>query len=208
MSKYPARVRVLIADDHPLSHEQIKAIVAPHYEVVGTVLDSRALPQAALRTKPDAILINSALAMDSRFEIIADVLRRLPSARIILYSDDPAKAPVEETSVDSNQGSVIACGVSDGTYFPSTPVRSLQMSKAVSSKAVTSRECEVLALLAAGYPMKQIAFRLGITYRTVTFHKYRIMERLGITTNAGLVAYALKQNIFENIIQAENAAAA
>jgi DNA-binding CsgD family transcriptional regulator len=52
---------------------------------------------------------------------------------------------------------------------------------------LTGREYEVLALLAAGYPMKQIACRLGITYRTVTFHKYRMMERLGIRTNAGLI---------------------
>jgi DNA-binding NarL/FixJ family response regulator len=59
---------------------------------------------------------------------------------------------------------------------------------------LTTRQYEVLALLAAGYPMKAVARRLGITYRTVTFHKYRTMHRLGITTNAGLIAYALTRN--------------
>src|SRR6266516_160883 len=44
----------------------------------------------------------------------------------------------------------------------------------------------------------RFAYRLGITYRTVTFHKYRMMERLGITTNAGLMSYALKRNISES----------
>jgi DNA-binding CsgD family transcriptional regulator len=59
------------------------------------------------------------------------------------------------------------------------------------------REYEVLALLTAGYPMKQIAYQLGITYRTVTFHKYRMMKRLGIKTNAGLVHYALRNGVVE-----------
>jgi DNA-binding NarL/FixJ family response regulator len=56
---------------------------------------------------------------------------------------------------------------------------------------LTSRQYDVLALLAAGYPMKVVADRLGITYRTVTFHKYRTMQRLSISTNAGLIAHGL-----------------
>jgi DNA-binding NarL/FixJ family response regulator len=57
---------------------------------------------------------------------------------------------------------------------------------------LTSREREVLELLANGLAMKVIAHRLGITYRTVAFHKYKMMQRLGIRTNAGLTTYALQ----------------
>ena len=57
---------------------------------------------------------------------------------------------------------------------------------------LTTREREVLALLATGHAMKVIAHRLGITYRTVAFHKYKMMQRLGIRTNAGLTTYALR----------------
>jgi len=67
-----------------------------------------------------------------------------------------------------------------------------------SPQELTGREYEVLALLAAGYPMKQIAYRLGITYRTVTFHKYRMMHRIGIRTNAGLMHYALRNGVLES----------
>ena len=67
-----------------------------------------------------------------------------------------------------------------------------------SPQELTGREYEVLALLAAGYPMKQIAYRLGITYRTVTFHKYRMMQRLGIRTNAGLMHYAIRNSVLES----------
>jgi DNA-binding NarL/FixJ family response regulator len=73
---------------------------------------------------------------------------------------------------------------------------------------LTGREYEVLALLAVGHPMKQVAYRLGITHRTVTFHKYRMMERLGIKTNAGLVYYALKNGILETVESPRLAAAA
>jgi DNA-binding CsgD family transcriptional regulator len=72
----------------------------------------------------------------------------------------------------------------------------------------TRREYEVLALLAAGYPMKQIAYRLGITYSTVTFHKYGMMERLGIRTNAGPVQYAMRNGVLEQDTAGKNLAAA
>jgi DNA-binding CsgD family transcriptional regulator len=77
-----------------------------------------------------------------------------------------------------------------------------------SPQKLTGREYEVLALLAVGHPMKQIAYRLGITYRTVTFHKYRMMERLGIRTNAGLVHYAIRNGVLERVGPAINCAAA
>jgi DNA-binding CsgD family transcriptional regulator len=67
------------------------------------------------------------------------------------------------------------------------------------SQDLTRREYQVLALLAAGYPMKQIAYRLGITYRTVTFHKYRAMQRLAVRSNAGLLSFALRNNILESV---------
>jgi len=102
------------------------------------------------------------------------------------------------------------CGFSDAIHVTLKPdshgtpatrsasARALQTSNIPSSQALTHREYEVLALLAAGQPMKRISDRLGITYRTVTFHKYRMMERLGIKTNAGLMGYALKRNISES----------
>ena len=85
------------------------------------------------------------------------------------------------------------------TWMMGTPVtasfRAVQTPGTASLPEPTDREYEVLALLAAGHPMKQIAHRLGITYRTVTFHKYRMMEKLGIKTNAGLMTYALRGNL-------------
>jgi DNA-binding NarL/FixJ family response regulator len=198
MSSHAALVRILIADDRPLSNDQIKEIVTPHFEVVDTVCDSQALRRAALEAKPDVILINSALAMDGRSETVRDVLRQCPNARVVLYPNTPQEL---DHAIAGRHGS-------ESVRSPNASTRSLRVSEAEPAAMVTNREYEVLALLATGYPMKQIAFRLGITYRTVTFHKYRMMHKLGIKTNAGLVAYALERDMSARMADVTNADAA
>ncbi len=60
---------------------------------------------------------------------------------------------------------------------------------------LTERQQEVLALLVQGNTMKEVAALLKITQRTVAFHKYRIMERLGVSSNAELIRYAIRRRI-------------
>ena len=60
---------------------------------------------------------------------------------------------------------------------------------------LTARQREVLRLLAEGYSMKETGRRLNITARTVAFHKYKMMAQLKITSSAGLIQYAVRQNI-------------
>jgi DNA-binding NarL/FixJ family response regulator len=67
---------------------------------------------------------------------------------------------------------------------------------------ITARQAEILQLLAEGQAMKQVASVLDITLGTVAFHKYQMMRRLGITTNAGLYAYAMKQHLIPECNQA------
>ncbi len=219
---HPGRVRVLIAGDHAPSTDRIKGLVAPHFEVVATVRDigNQALHHAALELKPDVILINIAMAIENRFAAVTEMVRQLPHARLIFYQNEggcrscAAKLSPDAASALGGCGFVsnspMDCGFSDAIHVAlkpdshgtparrNTSARALQTSNTPSSQALTHREYEVLALLAAGHPMKRIAYRLGITYRTVTFHKYRMMERLGIKTNAGLMGYALKRNISES----------
>ncbi len=65
----------------------------------------------------------------------------------------------------------------------------------VGQEILTSRQREVLQLLAEGRSMKEIAYILKLTPRTVAFHKYKVMERLRVKTNAGLVQYAIQQHV-------------
>ena len=218
---HPERVRILIVGDHTPSTDRIKGLVAPHFEVVATVPDivSEA-PRRALELKPDVILINIAMAIENRFEAVTEMVRQLPHTRVVFYQNEggcgscAAKVSPDAASALGACGFVsnspMDCGFSDAIHVTLKPdshgtpatrsasARALQTSNIPSSQALTHREYEVLALLAVGHPMKRIAYRLGITYRTVTFHKYRMMERLGIKTNAGLMGYALKRNISES----------
>jgi DNA-binding NarL/FixJ family response regulator len=225
---HPQRVRVLIADDQAPSTARIKKMVAPNFEVVGTVHErgEQTLSQA-LALKPDVILINIAVVIEDCFETVKKIFEQLPLTRVIFhqyesgYRSCAANVSLDGASILGRRSriSLSECAFSDAIHLELKPKghRTLVADQASgcasqtpepSSRELTDREYEVLALLAAGHPMKRIAYRLGITYRTVTFHKYRMMERLGITTNAGLVGYALKRNISEHFGRKEATAAA
>src|SRR5262249_50893381 len=209
------RYRVLVADDRAASTHRVRAVLPPQFEVVATVRssDHQALSRTALELEPDIILIHFAMAIQDGFDAVKDIFRHLPRARIVFYPDVEQLGACVEVVSALEAGGLIAnenvnrADSGAASVAPAAPKRSdrivLDSASAVraleshgtASQEVTEREYEVLALLAAGHPMKRIAHRLGITYRTVTFHKYRMMERLGITTNAGLMTYALKRNM-------------
>jgi DNA-binding NarL/FixJ family response regulator len=215
-----AEVRVLVADDDAVFLECIKAALSTRFQVI-TTCDYKALRRTAVKLQADVILTHFETASADGFQAVKDVFQCLPGARVVFYSGADNRdagnvltssgmvSAVEGCGFISEQaptgpGTVLANFKSEsgngrdvgGDSFPD-----LESESAPTSREVTSREYEVLALLAAGHPMKHIAYRLGITYRTVTFHKYRMMERLGITTNAGLMAYAIKRNVTSSVRQ-------
>jgi DNA-binding NarL/FixJ family response regulator len=209
----PKRVRVLIAGDDMAPSDNLKGLLPAEFEIVATRRDGKSQPlsRAAIELKPDVVLIDIAMAIQDRFKAVNEIIRHLPHARIVLYPNEegPGFFAAEVASEEASE--VAACGFASRHVTDRGLSRSVQAAStpnghrtpftrnastpSISQKEVTDREHEVLALLAAGYPMKQIAYRLGITYRTVTFHKYRMMERLGITTNAGLMKYALQKSM-------------
>ena len=226
-----AGLRVLVADDYASRVESIKAVLPPQFQVIATVRSSdfRALSRTALKLRPDVILIRFQTATPGGFQAVKEIFQYLPRARIVFYAGtielDPRNTKTSSglTSALEASGFMIkevpAYAPSSTSTWAFKPKGNISLDSGSRSfpprepsvpatQEVTDREYEVLALLAAGYPMKRIAHRLGITYRTVTFHKYRMMERLGITTNAGLMTYALKRNIEDRVRPEESAGAA
>jgi DNA-binding NarL/FixJ family response regulator len=188
-------VRVLIAANHLPSIDKIKELVFPRFEVVGIAngVGEQTL-RRAFELKPEIILIEAALAIENDFEAVTAISQWLPKTWIIFFQNEA--------------GSVAAVASPNTRSMPRRAVNSAHQCPAhPASEELTGREYEVLALLAAGHPMKRIAFRLGISYRTVTFHKYKMMERLRTSTNAGLIAYALR-NASTNADQRESTAVA
>jgi DNA-binding NarL/FixJ family response regulator len=184
---YSKQKRVVIATDRTAVPVAVQAMLTLEFDAVSVVYDADTLLSEALRLEPDLVVVEAALSLRDEFRATREIMRRLPRTKIIHHA-----STAEELSQDDE------C---EGEDVESTFSQALRLAgagplagRAAASQdlGLTSREREVLELLAKGLAMKVIAHRLGITYRTVAFHKYKMMQRLGIRTNAGLTTYALQ----------------
>lgn len=208
-----SRTRVLIADDHKLLAEACARMLQPEFDVVGVVTDGRTLVQTAVEQKPDVAIVDISmpqlnglsaaeqlksklprlklvfLTMNTDIEVAADAFRRGASAYVLKHSgiEELIHAIRHVVRGQSYISSLLARETL--LHLLRQPVRQEQ------EHQTTPRQAEILQLLAKGQTMKQIANALDITLGTVAFHKYEMMRRLGITTNAGLYAYAIKQHL-------------
>lgn len=184
---------MIVATDRKGTPAAVHAMLTSEFDVVGVVYDAETLLREALRLAPDVVVVDAALSLRDEFRTTREIMRRLPRTQIIHRADDAAAAGALARVVRL----VAAQPQTEEPRVPATaaslaPALAPSLVPAQEESELTTREREVLALLASGVPMKVIAHRLGITYRTVAFHKYKMMQRLGIRTNAGLTTYALR----------------
>lgn len=207
------RPRILLADDHRLIREALARLLEPDCDVVGTVADGRALLEAVPELRPEIVVLDVAMPLFNGLDAARQLKRLMPQIKVIFLtvSEDPdiaaeafragASGYLLKNSAASELLRAIE-EVSQGRSYVTplaTPglVGSLLRDPGPSRRAVplSDRRREVLQLLAEGRSMKEIARILGITPRTVAFHKYGLMEDLGIRSGAGLVQYAVKHGI-------------
>jgi DNA-binding NarL/FixJ family response regulator len=198
----PSRqAKVIVATDRKGVPAAVRAMLTLEFDLVRVVYDADTLLREALRLRPDLVVIEAELSLRDEFRATREIMRRLPDTKIIHHATD-ADAP-DAVGVAANDEAVDPAAVpceplgravrlAASQCPPLVPVPFTPAESQGSSPELTVREREVLALLATGHAMKVIAHRLGITYRTVAFHKYKMMQRLGIRTNAGLTTYALR----------------
>ena len=203
------RPRVLLADDHALVRAAFEQLLAPSCDVVGTVSDGRALLEVAPRLKPDVIVADVSMPLLNGLDACQQLRPRLPDTRwvFVTVNEDPDLA-VEAFRLGASgyllKGSAVGelfaaidTAMRGGRHL--TPlIRKRQSLTAFLRQAhphdhqLTARQREVLQLLAEGRPMKEVAAVLGLTARTVAFHKYQIMRRLGVKNSASLVQQAVR----------------
>jgi DNA-binding NarL/FixJ family response regulator len=207
------RPRVLLADDHALVLEAFEKLLQPDCEVVGTVADGRALLEAAPKLQPDIIVLDIAMPLLNGLDAARQVKKSMPEVKLIFLTvnEDPdlaaeafrlgASGYLLKSSAASELFQAIR-EVSQGRSYV-TPLATPGMVKSFLRASepqpvrdkLTPRQREVLQLLAEGRSMKQVAAVLNITPRTVAFHKYRMMQELGIKSNAELIQLAVKSGI-------------
>ena len=207
------RTTILLADDHTMIRDGLRKLLEPEYEVVGCVGDGRALVKSVQDLKPDLVLVDVGMPLLNGLDAGREVKKLAPRVKLIFLTMNPDPEVASEALrigasgylLKNSPGEELLQAVHNavrGTSFV-TP----QISHAIEQRFIhdpksldkprqlSDRQREVLQMLAEGRSMKEIAYVLEISHRTVRFHKYRIMEELGITTNAELVQYAIKHAI-------------
>lgn len=186
----------------------------PAYDVVATVGDGRELLDAALRLKPDVAVIDFGMPRLNGLDAARQLKQTMPSIRLVFLTvnEDPelaleamrlgASAYLLKRSSVSELIRSIETALRGGRYV--TPQITQGMREAYIrdprskswDKELTPRQREVLQLLAEGKSMKEVADILGITPRTVAFHKYRMMEDQKVRTSAELIRLGFKKHVF------------
>jgi len=204
-------VRILLADDHAILVESLKKLLESEFDIVGSAGDGRAMIEMALALRPDVVLLDITLPVLNGLEAARRLKKRLPEISIIFLTMNEdrdlaaealrigAAGYVLKKSAASEVRQAIKAALS-GHTFVTASVDPSHWSKrnsahAESYRALTVRQREVLQLLAEGRSMREVGHSLGLTARTVAFHKYRIMESLGLHNTSELVQYAVKRRI-------------
>lgn len=207
------RPRILLADDHRMLLDALVTLLEKECEVAGTAADGDAMLEMAANLHPDIVVTDISMPRMNGIDA-ARILRQDANAAKILfltmYSDLPL---VEEAFRTGASGYVLKAGGTEellkaidcinkgGTYV--SPLLGDLISALITANpkqksrpvALTSRQRDVLRLLAQGRTMKEIGEQLSITTRTTESHKYEIMRNLGLKTTAELIRYAVRINL-------------
>lgn len=208
------RPRILIADDHTLVAELCKKLLDVEFDVVGIVTDGRALVRAAARLRPDLTLIDVGMPILNGLDSGQQIKKMMPALKILYLSMNSDPEIVAEAFRRGGSGYLLkTCASSQlviavreilrGKTYMSNELphetidylRRRDTRRLDATARLTERQREVLQLLAEGKVMKEVGAILNMTTRTVAFHKYRMMETLGVTSNAELVRYAVKSHL-------------
>jgi DNA-binding NarL/FixJ family response regulator len=206
------RPRILLADDHTMLLDAFRRLLESQCEVVGTAANGRELIELALKTYPDIIILDISMPELNGIDACAQLRPRLPDVKFIFLtvSEDPdvaaeaigmgASAFLLKSSASAELTLAIELALAGRTYITplltkGTPLGVFLREARPATESLTARQREVLQLLAAGKSMQEAADSLKITARTVAFHKYSMMARLGLETGAELVQYAVKRGL-------------
>jgi DNA-binding NarL/FixJ family response regulator len=208
------RARILLADDHRIVAEGLRGLLEPEFELVGIVEDGRALLAAAEQLRPDVIVTDISMPLLNGIDAVRQIKRTNEDVKVVFLTMHPdvtyaasafeagASGYVLKHSAPSELIAAIQSALRGKTYV--TPLLAGELIQFYKERPqegrdelskLTQRQREVVQLLAEGHSAKEIASILNISARTVEFHKYRMMQDLGLKSVAELIRYAIKHGI-------------
>jgi DNA-binding NarL/FixJ family response regulator len=206
-------MKVVLADDHTILIDAIKRVLEPEFKVVGTFSDGKSLLDSVQSLNPDVAILDISMPVMDGLTAGIKLKNLMPNIRLIyLTMDQDIDTAMEAFRIGASGYVIKASAVSElvtairtvgwGGFYTSPALTENMVGSLVhNSKKIkktykmTPRQREVIKLLAEGYSMVKIADQLGITQRTVQFHKYTVMQELEIESNAELISYAIKNGL-------------
>ncbi len=221
----PKQITILLAEDHAVVRQGLCALlnVDGHFKMVGEAKTGREAVEKAQALRPDIILMDIAMPVLNGLEATRQILAANPAAKVVIlsaHSDDEyiermnAVGAVgfleKQTSADVLTKAIREVAKGNKFFSPSIAKRmSDSLNKPrdrdglvkANATRLTSRESEVLQLVAEGSANKQVAAALGISIKTVEKHRQHLMDKLNIHDTAGLTRYAISAGVIESSVQ-------
>jgi len=208
------RARILLADDHRIVAEGVKGILAAEFDLLAVVEDGEKLMDVTRTLRPDVVVADISMPRLNGIEAL-EVLRKegvdtafvfLTMHREVGYASMALEAGaagyVLKHSAPEELVSAVRVALDGGTFVsPSLAGELFQArrfrpgEKGGRSEILSQRQRDILRLVADGRSAKEIARALDISPRTVEFHKYKIMESVGLKNSAELIQFAIRRGI-------------
>ena len=209
------RARVVLADDHSLVLEGIRKLLDKNVDLVGVVGDGRALVKAVQEKEVDVVLLDISMPLLNGIDAARQIRKISPKTKLIFLTMHADRDYVLEAlrigasgyllkwSAETELGMAIDTVLRGGVYLtPALPPETTKLLSSCTTElprhsgALSARELEVLQLVIGGRSAKEIGDVLHLSAKTVEFHKYRMMKKLGLHTTIELAKYAVERKLF------------
>jgi len=210
--------KVLIADDHEVVRHGIRVMVqgCPNLEVCGEASDGRQAVQLAAKLRPDIVIIDIGMPQLNGLDATRQIVHMDPNVKVLILTMHESEQIVREVLAAGARGylqksdagrdliSAIEALVSRKTFFTSKVAEIVLETylkggpeRTTSKDVLTSREREVVQLLAEGKSTKEVAVALGLSVKTAETHRSNLMRKLDVHSVSQLVLYAVRNNIVQ-----------
>ena len=219
------RITVLLAEDHQIVREGFRSLLEHEHdiEVVGEAETGRQAVQLTRKLRPAVVVMDIAMPLLNGLEATRQIRKEFPETKVLILSAHSDDAYVEQVAVLGAAGFLLK---QTSSHELATAIREVQKGNTFFSPSISrrvhdrsqkpvdreanlqkktnrlsSREVEVLQLIAEGKPNKQVAVELGVSFKTVDKHRQHLMSKLDIHDVAGLTRYAIAEGIIESNVR-------
>jgi DNA-binding NarL/FixJ family response regulator len=219
------KIAVLLVDDHTVVRQGLRALLSAEgdMEVIGEAENGRQAVALAKKNAPDVVVMDVAMPLLNGLEATKQILRNVPRAKVLVltsYGDDDCVTQmmdagasgylIKQTAANDLLKAIREVQKGNAYFSPAIAKRLRDQCREAFTTGraprkageLTSRESEVLQLIAEGFSNKQIAAELSISIKTVEKHRQQVMNKLNIHDVAGLTRYAITKGMIERSIPA------